>query len=208
MLASHTEDAIRWWSSKIKMKKILVCLCICLLKLDCNPQLLHLISIDHYQVKSLKNENGHNLLIKELTKVICQRISNHLLNVWTIFFFHNCCTCWLPSTILLSSCSLKWSRWEGFGRFAAFSTLFLANFRPGYVFKKSGNEKSWPASEAQRLKGRIAQNFSATFFDQMGSQCGSVQLTDSPHRPLQVSSLLFHPPQNCVQYKDNFFIYF
>ena len=74
------------------MKKILfclclcLCLCICLLKLDCNPQLLHLISIDRYQVKNLKNENGHNLLIKELTKVICQRSSNHLLNVRTIFF--------------------------------------------------------------------------------------------------------------------------
>ena len=57
-------------------------------------------------------------------------------------------------------------------------------------------EKSCPAaSKAQRLKGRIAQNFSATFFDQMGSQCRSVRLTDSPHQPLQVSSLYSHPPK-------------
>ena len=63
-----------------------LCLCLCLSKLDCTSKLLHLISIDHYQVKNLKNKNGHNLLIKELTKVIYQRCSNHLLNVWTIFF--------------------------------------------------------------------------------------------------------------------------
>ena len=69
-----------------------------------------------------------------------------------------------------------------------------------------------PASEAQRLKRRIAQNFSATFFDQMGSQCRSVRLTDSPHQPLQVSSLHSHPPKICKQYKETrnryIFLYF
>ena len=76
-----------------------------------------------------------------------------------------------------------------------FNLFFWAMFDQDMSLGNLVIEKSWPASEAQRLKGRIAQNFSATFFDQMGSQCRSVRLTDSPHRPLQVSSLLFHPPK-------------
>ena len=137
------------------MEKILfcLCLCLCLLELDCTSQLLHLISIDRYQLKNLKNENGHNLLIKELTKVIYQRSSNHLLNVWTIFFLSFSlslslqkldCTPQLLQLMIAIDHSPQQLQFKmvPMGRFpqiCCFFNLFLANFRPGYVVRKSGH---------------------------------------------------------------------
>ena len=59
-------------------------------------------------------------------------------------------------------------------------------------------EKSWPASEAQRLKGRIAQNFSATFFDQMGSQCSLVRLTTHHISHFKFPAFVLTPQKLCA----------
>ena len=130
-----------------------LCLCLCLLELDCTSQLFHVISINRYQVKNLKNKNGHNLFIKELTKVICQRISKHLLNVWPIFFLSFSLSLSLqkldstPKLLHLliaidhspQQLQFKMVPMGKFPQICCFFNLFLGNVRPGYVVRKSGH---------------------------------------------------------------------
>ena len=101
----------------------------------------------------------------------------------------------MPSTILLSSCSLKWSRWKGFRRFAAFSTFFLGNVRPEHVFRKSGHWKELTGKWGTKAERENCTKFQCNVLRPNGFAVQLGPINHSPHQPLQVSSLCYHPPK-------------